>query len=130
MEIEEAIRTYLLTKTAIKNLVDTRITPDDIGAVLPAISYLKVSDVKDHTLTGQSELERPVFQFSTYAESKSTARSITNAIKSALCDFSGYLSGIEIQHIKLLNEMSSKYQTDAGNFFVEDLEFQINFIRS
>lgn len=128
MEIEEAIRAYLLTKTAITNLISTRIYTDQLEGALPAIVYQKVSDVKDHTLTGQSELESPVFQLSAYATTKNAARTLSNAIKTALQDYTGTLSGIEIQWIELLNEFSTVEQTPE-KAYVEDLEYQIFFVK-
>lgn len=133
-EIEEALRTYLLTKTALTALVSTRVFPDDYsdGAALPCVVYQKISDTKDHTLTAQSTLERPTFQFSSYATTKSVARSITNQLKAALCDYVGTLSGIIVQKIELQSETSSLENTGdgTGKVCVEDLEFEVNFLRS
>lgn len=134
MEIEEAINTYLSTKTNLTALIGTRIITDSItdGIQMPCVVFQKISDVKDHTHDGQSTLESPVFQYSAYSISKATTRSIANAIKAALSDYAGALSGIEIQYIKLLNEMSSAEQSGDGSqrIFVDDLEYEINFIRS
>lgn len=123
MELEEAIRTYLLTQTALTNLVSTRILLNDVssGFILPAVYYFKVSDVKNHVLEGQLSLENPVYQYSAAAATKSGAVAIRNILKTALNDYHGVLSGITIQHIKLLNEMSSKVD---GTYF-EDLEYEI-----
>lgn len=133
-EIEEALRTYLLTKSALTSLIGTRILPDDIsdGAALPAVVYQKISDIKDHTLTGISPLESPMIQFSAYAKTKASARAISNQIKSALSDYSGTLSGITIQYIKLVNEMSTAETSGDGTqkIYVDDLEFEVNFLRS
>jgi hypothetical protein len=134
MEIEEALRAYLLTKTALTALVSTRIFPDDISdsAALPCVVYIKVSDVKDHLLTGQSTLERPVFQFSAYAATKTAVRAITNQLKTVLCDYSGTLSGVVVQKIELQNEMSSLETGGEGasKIYIEDLEFEVNHLRS
>lgn len=133
-EIEEALRTRLMANTALTALVSARIKPDFIppGTALPCVVYLKVSDVKDHTHDGQSELEHPVIQFSSYASTKSVARSVSNQIKASLIDFTGTLSGIQVQLIRLLNEMSSAETSGDGTqkIFVEDLEFEVFFVRS
>lgn len=131
MEIEQALKTYLQTQSGLTALVGTRILPDDIsaGVALPAVIFFRVSDVKDHILTGQSKLERPIFQFSAYATTKAAVRAITNQLKTALCDYSGTLSGLVIQYIQLQNEMSTIQTTGDGSqrVYVEDLEFEINF---
>ena len=133
-EIEETLRTYLLTKAALTALVGTRIFPDDVsdGAALPAVVYQKISDIKDHTLTGISPLESPMIQFSAYATTKASARAISNQIKAALSDYSGTMSGITIQYIKLVNEMSTAETSGdrTQKIYVDDLEFEVNFLRS
>lgn len=133
MEIDEALRAHLLTKTALTALIGQRIVPDIIdGVALPCVAYIKVSDPKEHTYGGISKLEGPVFQFGAYAETKSGAKAIAKQIKAALSDYSGTLSGLVVQYIKLLNEMSSAEQSgeNTKKLYVEDLEFEINYERS
>lgn len=129
MEIEEALRTYLLTKTALTALVSTRIFPDDIsdGAALPCVVYQKISDVKLHTHDGQNKLEKPMMQYTAKAATKASAKAISKQLKLALCDYKGTLSGITIQYVTLDNELSSlEVNADgAGKTYYEDLEFEI-----
>lgn len=132
MEIEEAVRTYLLTISGLTSLVGTKILPDELsdGVALPAVLYQKISDVKTHSLTGQSSLERPIFQYSAYASTKSAAIAIKNQLKTALRDYQGTLSGLVIQKIELQNENSSADKNGTYTAYVEDLEFEISFERS
>lgn len=127
MEIEEALVAYLKTKNI------TKIYPDEIpqNVNLPAATYIKISDIKDHYLTGICELERPIFQFTAYAFTKSAAKTWAKSIKTALNDYQGTLSGIEIQKIELQNELSNLETSPDGTtrVFTEDLEFEINFIK-
>ncbi len=127
MEIEEALVAYLKTKNI------TKIYPDEIpqNVNLPAATYIKISDIKDHYLTGICELERPIFQFTAYAFTKSAAKTLAKLIKTALNDYQGTLSGIEIQKIELQNELSNLETSPDGTtrVFTEDLEFEINFIK-
>ena len=127
MDVDAALRAYLLTKTALTALISTRIYPDDIsdGAAFPCVVYLKVSDTPDYTHDGISSLHGPTIQFSAYATTKAVARSISKQIKAALCDFTGTLSGVRIQYIKLINELSSLETLTIGKAYVEDLEFQV-----
>jgi len=131
-EIEESLRTYLLTQSGLTALIVNRVMPDEYtaGVTLPAVTYQKISDVKDHLLTGQSTVERPVFQYTTYARSRAVARSVTNQLKTALCDYSGTLSGIVVQKIELQNEMSGIETDGVSRVYTEDLEFQVTFERS
>ena len=129
MDVEAALRTYLLTKTALTALISTRIFPDDIsdGAALPCVVYLKVSDIPNYTHDGVSKLRSPTIQFSAYAATKSAARAISKQIKTALCDYKGTLSGVNIQYIKLINELSSLETLTIGKAYVEDLEFEVYY---
>lgn len=133
MEIEQAFTTYLLNYSGLKSLISDKFYAEEIpqNTVLPAVSYIKISDVKEHLITAQSDLERPIFQFTAFANTKSSARAVINQIKAALCDFSGILSGITIQHIKLENEMSNLETSPDGaiKIYTEYLEFQINYIK-
>lgn len=131
MEIEEAFTSYLLSYTALTALISNRIYPEELplGTQLPAVVWIKISDVKEHTLEGQYKQEQPIFQFTTYGTTKAAVRAVTNQLKAALCDYRGTLSGIFIQKIELQNEMSNLEKSSDGTLkiYTEDLEFQITF---
>ena len=133
MEIIEALTTYLLAQTGLTALIDRRFFYDELpqGTIYPAVVCLNISDVKDHTHDGQVTLERPVFQFTSYADTKLGAIAVGNQIKTALRDYTGSMSGIEVQYIKLLNELSSKYTGTDGtaSVYTQDQEYEINFIK-
>ena len=130
-EIEEALTTYLKAYVGLTALISTRLYPDELpqGATLPAVIYIKISDVKNHTLTEQDDLERPYIQFTAFALTKAAARGVANQLKAALVDYMGTLSGVEIQKIELQNEMSNLEKSGDGliRVYTEDLEFQVNF---
>lgn len=133
MEIEEAITSYLLEQPGLTALISRRFFFEELpqGTKLPAVVCIKISDVKTHTLTGQSELERPVFQFTAYAAAKASVRAVTNQLKAVLCDYQGTMSGIFVQKIELQNELSNLETSSDGTVkvYTEDLEFEINYIR-
>lgn len=133
-EIEEALVKYLLAQTGLTDLISSKLFPEEIpmGTTLPAVSYIKVSDVKLHTLTGQDGLERPFIQFTVMSLTKAATRLVANQIEVALKDYVGTLSGIVIQYIRLENKMSNLETSNDGTVkvYTEDLEFQINFERS
>lgn len=131
MQIEEALRAYLLTIAPLTNLINQRILADELSDItLPAVTYFKVSDVKDHTLQGQLNLERPYIQFTVFAKTKTSARAISELIKTALCDYTGTLSGIFVQKIELQNEISNLETQSGVRVFTESLEFQVNYERN
>lgn len=133
MELEEVLTAYLLDYPGLAALIDDKLYPDELpqGIKLPAVIYSKISDVKDHTLVGQNRLERPMLQFTVFAGTKTAARDIANQLKVALCDFQGMLSSVEIQYIKLENELSSLERTPDGTLksYTEILEFEINYVK-
>ena len=133
-EIEEALVAYLLAQPGLTALIGNRLYPDllEDDTSLPAVVYLNVSDTKDHTLAGQLDLESPVIQFTAYATTKAGAKAVAAQLKTALSDYHGTLSGVPVQYIKLLNELSSSSTTADGmvRVFTTDLEFEVNFERS
>ena len=134
MEIEEVLTTYLLAQSGLTALIANRLEPEELpqGSDLPAVTYIKVSDVPDHTLSGQLEVESPFFQFTAFAFTKAGARAVANQLKAALNDYAGTLSGIVIQRIRLENKMSNLEKSPDGTIkvFTEDLEYNITFERS
>lgn len=133
MEIEEVITEYLLSQPAVTTLISKRFFFEELpqGTELPAVICIKVSDIKGHTLTGMSELERPVFQLTALAKTKAEARRVATALKTALSDYQGDMSGLYIQKIELQNELSSLDTSSDGlvRVYTEDLEFEINYTR-
>jgi hypothetical protein len=133
-EIEEALTTYLLAQSGLTALIGGRFFPDllEDDATLPAVVYLNISDVKDHTLDGQLALESPVIQFTAYATTKSAAKAVAAQLKTALSDYHGTLSGITVQYIKLLNELSSVDTSADGmvKVWTTDLEYEVNYNRA
>lgn len=133
MNIEEALVAYLKADTAVKGLVSTRIhyEEQEQSSSLPAIDMIKISDFKDHYLTGKCELERPIYQLSCKGLTKASAKSVSDAVKSALSDYQGIMNGVVVQKIELRNENSSLDKSNDGTtkVYFEDLEFEINYIK-
>ena len=133
MNIEEAFTAYLLAHPGLVALISGRFFPEELpqGTAYPAVVVIKISDVKDHTLTGQSELERPIYQFTALASTKSIAKAVAVQLKSALSDYQGIMNGVIVQKIELQNEISSLEKSADGTtrVYFEDLEFEINFIK-
>ena len=133
-EITVALTTYILAQTGITSLIDRRFFYDYLpqGTKYPAIVGLNISDVKLHTLTEQLPLEQPMIQFTAYAETKAEVQSIASQLKTALSDYQGTLSGIEVDYIKLANELSTVEILADGTTKINmiDLEYEVNFQRS
>lgn len=141
MEIDDAILVRLKAYAGLTALVGQRIFPNLVpqGQALPAVTFMTVSDIKNHILTGQLALEQPMIQYTARATTKAAARAVANQIKAALNDFSGTLSGIVVQHIRLENEIQSadvdETKSGAGGgdlakTYYVDLEYEVSFERS
>ena len=133
MDIYDALVAKIKATPAITALIGTRLYPDEIpqGDALPAVYYQTISDVKDHHLTGQLELEKPMIQFTVQAATKNSAADVAEAIKTALVDYQGTISGVQIQYIRLENEIPSFYRASDGikAHYTHDLEFQVFFVK-
>jgi hypothetical protein len=131
LEIYEALNTYLLTRTGLTALIDTRISPDDAPQTeqKPYVVYTNIDNIIDHTHDGQCELEHPNYQWTVYADTKLAASAVARQIKTALKNYSGTLSGIVVQRIKLINDMHQKFRNEDGTFvaFTHYLEYEINY---
>lgn len=90
-DVATALRTFLLTKTAITDLIGTRIYTDLVeqSATLPAVAFSKLSTAHEHELAGIGGLAHCRFQFDCYTDAATGGRATANAIASAI-----YLSGI------------------------------------
>lgn len=129
--IDEALYTYLTNHAGLKNLIGTRVYPEEApqSATLPHVVVIKISDMKDHFLSGVSPLERPIYQFSAIATTKSVAKSVAVQLKSALSDYHGTLTGNVVQWVSLINEISTMEKSPDGTLkiYYEDLEFEIYY---
>jgi hypothetical protein len=133
MTLKKTLVAYLLGKSEITALISRRFYYDNIPyeCKYPAVLCFYVSDVKLHTLTGQSTLEQPNVQFSVHADTDEEAEEVANQLKNALSDYQGDMNGLYIQYIKLLNELPSEYKNEDGTIVenIYDLEYEINFTK-
>lgn len=134
MEIEEALTAYLLEHAGLAALVGSRVYWDEVpqGTEPPFVVAINISDVKEHTLDGQLSLESPTYQFTAYATTKKTSKAIGKQIKAALQDYVGVMSGVRVQLVRLLTELSTATHNADGTvqLYTTDLEFQVHFERS
>ncbi len=134
MHIEDAVLAYLKSYAGLTALVGSRIYPEEVPETekLPAVTYILVSSEFVHTLDGKATLERPVYQYTAYADTKAAARAVAAQISLALSDYHGTLSGVVVQKIELQNEMSTLISSGDGTVktYTHDLEFEITYERT
>lgn len=133
MDIEEAFTAYLLARAPLTALIGINLYPTERpqDSTLPAVTYITVSDVPNRTLTGQDALAEPYIQFTVYASTKASAKAVAKELKTALNDYHGTMSGVEVQLIELANEISSMYRESDGSApeHIIDLEYQFHYVK-
>lgn len=105
--VEEAIRTYLLSKPAVSSLVGTRIYPDVIDqswnpADGPAVAYTLISSDDDHSLSDRVGHVHTRIQFTCYAATRSAANALARAMKnSGITGIKGVYSDVDIRGVRV-----------------------------
>jgi hypothetical protein len=87
MLIEQALKTELLTVTALTALIDDKLyyigeAPPEVEE--PYIVFFLISSPREHSLTGASGLATARFQFSVFSETYQEAKQIAGHIQLAL----------------------------------------------
>lgn len=131
MDIYDALVAKLKATAALTALVGTRIYPNGAPqGSLPAVFYLTVDDIKLYTHDGISAQESPNIQFTVYADTVNQAAAVAEQIRTALHGYTGTLSGITVQIIRLINELPSSYEMETKRVYTHDLEFEVVYERS
>lgn len=86
MQIESALYNHLANNASIVAKVGTRIYPVKLpqGVELPAITYQRISGVREHNIAGPSGRARPRIQIDCWAESYSEAKSVADTVRLVL----------------------------------------------
>jgi hypothetical protein len=95
--IESAIHYILVNDDTVK-AITTRCYPVIIpqNPTYPLILYTKISGDRDHVLQGASGHAHPRFQIEAWAETYTGAKTLADAIRNALDDYSGTAAGTKI----------------------------------
>ncbi len=96
MLIEQAIKTELLTVTALTALINDKLyyvkAPQDTEE--PYVVFFKVSAPREHSLTGASGLATARFQFSIFSTTYQEAKQIAGYIQTALQGQNKIIGGV------------------------------------
>lgn len=106
MQVEVALRTHLLA-SPITRLVSQRIYPLLLpqGATFPAITFQRISSVRDRTYDAPIYLVTARVQFSCWAETWNDCRALAEDLRMILNGFRGIMAGIPVPSIRILNEL-------------------------
>jgi hypothetical protein len=125
--MEEALRDYLLTKTALVALVGQKIrwvvsSQSDAGS---RIVLAKVSSVPAYHASGQSDLADSRVQVDCYAETALTALSIARAVKAAIPKAPFTAGGIDFSLFQLSERQSYEDPTPSHRVHRVSIDFQV-----
>lgn len=117
MAIESSLRTYLLTKSGITNLVSTRIYPlaRPQNSALPAIVYQRITGGHEHMIAGAAGNANPVIQIDCLAASYSAAKSVAEQVRQALQGYSGAMGSDTVHACVFRNEIDLFEPPDDGS---------------
>jgi hypothetical protein len=125
--MEEALRDYLLTKTALVALVGQKIrwvvsSQSDAGS---RIVLAKVSSIPAYHAAGQSDLADSRVQVDCYAETALTALSIARAVKAAIPKAPFTAGGIDFSLFQLSERQSYEDPTPSHRVHRVSIDFQV-----
>lgn len=126
MNVAEALATEMRSDSGISTLVSTRIYPLTIpqDAELPAITYQEVSSVPEHVMGSDSTVWQSRIQINVWDEDYSDCKSITDAVRILMQDFTGTFgggSGVTVSRIFWEDEMDMYEQGEKLYYTVIDI---------
>ncbi len=128
MSIEADMMTYILTRTAITNLIAARIynqkLPND--ATLPAITYNRISSPRSRTHSGDSNLSKPRIQYSCWGTTPISVMNLADAFEDEFKSFSG-TAGSSTVYATIVENRLSLIDTESKYYHIPiDLMIQYN----
>lgn len=132
MSIETAIYNLLKDDAGVAAIVGVRIKPVYVpqGMAVPAITYQQLSGLKGHTLVDSVNMRESLWQINCWATSTLSSRTLADAVRGALDNFSGTKNSVVIQCIHLEDEddlIERKPGTDVVTRNGKRLDFRIWF---
>ena len=127
MQFEEALFSYLKSFQGLSSLVGERIYPLVIPqkASLPAVTYQRVSAVRQHALQMDTGYTTQMYQISCWSKSYAQSWHIASQLRLSLQNFSGVMGGAEGVHIDavLLEGEMAGFEPDTNTYYYH-MEFQ------
>jgi len=128
MEIGEALYSYLSSYTDLTSLVGTRIYPDILPQKCsnPSIAYQQIDEGELDTFSQPNTLIYPVYQFTIYADTRSSANAVAKQLRLAFKNYSGAMGGdggVTVSAVKKISRISD-YSDDTKEYKVI-MDFEI-----
>ena len=128
MSVEKDIRTYMLTRTAITDLISTRIYAQKLPqeATFPSLVYNRISTQRTYSHSGDSNFTKPRIQYSCFAETYEDAKDLAEQIVSEMSGFKGTAGTATIYSTFVENELDSLDSESKLYFIPVDLMVTYN----
>ena len=136
-EVRVALRSYLLTKSAITDIVGQRIYAQQLPqkATLPALTMTTISESYDHDLVGLAGIVQTRVQFECYADTELQSLNLADAVIWCGVDLlKGLSSGINFRSVMVEDgrRCYSDNDIEAGDEQrrVTNFDLMITYLRS
>ena len=135
-DVVVSTRTYLLTKTAITDIVGQRIYADKLPqkATLPALVLKIQSERYDHALDGLSGIVATRIQVECYADTRLTSNALADAvIWCGIDQIKGTYTDINIRGVMVEDGRRSYEDDETGGGddarYVSQFDFQVHWLK-
>jgi len=113
--VEEGLRARLAGFAGLSALVSTRIyrltVPQD--AVLPAVTYQRISGPREYVMGQQTPLVRARFQITSWADDYSGVKAVAEQVRLALSNYAGTSAGVVIDWVEMVND-TDLFEDETG----------------
>ncbi len=125
--VGQNVRTYLQTKSAVTDLISTRMYPLRLpqNATMPAITYQIVSRTHEEHMTGAAGLALARLQLDCYATTHAGSHALAEAVRASMHGYRGTMGTDFMQMCHLDNDFDDvddprDASDDARYIFVQD----------
>jgi len=128
MAFESGLRAFLLTDSGLQTAVAGRVYPLQLpqDTTLPAITYQRISTVRDHAMEAPMTLPDARFQFDVWADNYLASKSIAELVRKKLNGYKGAAGGEEIQGAFLDSERDFYEKvSDITDIYRVSMDFMI-----
>lgn len=136
-DVVSAVRTYLLSKSAITDVISQRIYFDRLrqNATLPAATISKVSETHYHKLSDRSGLVSTRLQIEAYSLSRLTSNGLAEAIyKCGIAAVKGLTNSIDIRGVTVEDGQRNYTIDDADggddHTYVTQFDLMVSYLES
>ena len=97
------IRTYLLTKSAVTDVISTRLRPDVLAQSdsLPAATYSEIYTNHIHTVSAAAGIEECMLEIVCYSSTRTQADSLADTIRQQLQGYRGASGSVQVMSCQL-----------------------------